>query len=260
MSVRHLSDIRAADVPIAGGKAASLGELMFIGHQVPAGFVVLAGSGVFDEELLRAYDQLELENVAVRSSGINEDSKDQSWAGQFATMLHVTRDGLCQAVQACIDSAQSARAKAYAAGAGFDLAVLVQQMIHSQVAGVAFSANPVTGNRDEVVIEAVYGLGELLVQGTATPDSYIANKHGDVLDIDIATKPTFLTYGQGATIEAAVPPHKQDEPALSRGQVKEIVRVVASIEDYYGFPVDVEWAYGTTGQLYVLQARPITTL
>lgn len=260
MSVRYLSDIRAGDVPVAGGKAASLGELMFVGHQVPEGFVVLAGGSIFHDELLRAYDDLELENVAVRSSGIGEDSKEQSWAGQFATLLHVTRGELCQAVQACIDSAQSARAKAYAAGAQFDIAVLVQQMIHSDVAGVAFSANPVTGNRDEIVIEAVYGLGELLVQGTITPDSFVTDKQGELLDADITTKPIFLTYDGGATIEAAVPSHKQDEPALGRRQLKEIAKVVSAIEDHYGFPVDVEWAYGSTGQLYVLQARPITTL
>ncbi|HSE61371.1 MAG TPA: PEP/pyruvate-binding domain-containing protein [Candidatus Saccharimonadales bacterium] len=260
MSIKYLTDIRASDTPLVGGKAARLGELMAAGHQVPTGFAVLAGSAISDEELLTAYEELELENVAVRSSGIGEDGKDKSWAGQFATLLHVTQSELCQAVQTCIASAQSARTRAYASGESFDLAVLVQQMIHSEIAGVAFSANPVTGNRNELVIESVYGLGELLVQGTATPDNYLLTKQGNLLDQDIATKLTFLTYEQGATIEAAVPPHKQNNPSLKPRQLKELARTVTAIEDHYGYPVDVEWAYGTTGQLYILQARPITTL
>jgi rifampicin phosphotransferase len=260
MSVKHLKDIRAADLHLAGGKAASLGELAYVGHPVPTGFVVLADKTMFDEEILRAYDDLELSNVAVRSSGIGEDGGEQSWAGQFTTLLHVQRDNLLDAVQACIDSANNARAKAYAGGATFDIAVLVQQMIHSEIAGVAFSANPVTRDRSHIMIEAVYGLGELLVQGTATPDLYLLDKNGRILKQEITHKPTFLTYHQGATIETDVPKHKQGESALSLRQLNEIADMVTHIEDHYGYPVDVEWAYGETGQLYLLQARPITTL
>jgi phosphoenolpyruvate synthase/pyruvate phosphate dikinase len=260
MSVKHLKDIRAGDERIAGGKATRLGDLAQAGHPVPAGFVVLAGRELSDAEILRTYDQLELNNVAVRSSGIGEDGTNQSWAGQFETLLHVKRDNLLEAIQACIDSVNTARAKAYADGAMFDLAVLVQQMIHSDVAGVAFSANPVDGNADHIVIEAVYGLGELLVQGTVTPDLYILSKDGRIIEQDIVHKPTFLTHHGGATVEAEVPIHKQNESALSLRQLGEIAELVKRVEAHYGYPVDIEWAYGPDGNVYLLQARPITTL
>jgi rifampicin phosphotransferase len=222
---------------------------------------VLAGGTLSDDAILRAYDELELGNVAVRSSGVGEDGNEQSWAGQFETLLHVQRDNLLEAIQACIDSATSARAQAYAGGEAIKLAVLVQQMVHSDAAGVAFSANPVTGNRAQVIIEAVYGLGEQLVQGTATPDMYIVGKDsGMIVGQDITHKPTFLTYHKGATVEADVPIHKQNESALSLRQLGEITELVKQVETHYDRPIDIEWAYGPDGKLYLLQARPITTL
>jgi phosphoenolpyruvate synthase/pyruvate phosphate dikinase len=260
MSVKHLKDIRSGDVHKAGGKAASLGELSSAGHPVPTGFVVLAGDELLSEEILRAYDDLQLSNVAVRSSGIGEDGNEQSWAGQFATMLHVQRDGLLDAIQATRDSVNSARAQAYAGGSTFDLAVLVQQMIHSDVSGVAFSANPITGDRDEIMIEAVYGLGEQLVQGAVTPDLYLLNREGKIIAQDITHKPSFLTFTKGSTIEAEVPIHMQTQSALSLRQLHEILEMLIAIETYFGFPVDIEWAYGKDNRLYLLQSRPITTL
>jgi phosphoenolpyruvate synthase/pyruvate phosphate dikinase len=258
MKVKHLKDIRAADRQTAGGKAASLGELAAAGHPVPNGFVVLASDEPLNpEDILRAYDGLALGNVAVRSSGIGEDGQNQSWAGQFATLLHVQRDGLLGAVQACLDSAKAARVQAY--GNALALAVLVQQMIHSQTAGVAFSSNPITGDRDEIMIEAVYGLGELLVQGTVTPDNYLLTHAGQLIEQDIAHKPILLTYENGATTELAVDPARQHQPALSSNQLRDIVRMVTRIEAHYDYPVDVEWAYDQTGRLHLLQARPITT-
>jgi rifampicin phosphotransferase len=260
MSVKHLKDIRADDEHIAGGKAARLGDLAHAGHPVPAGFVVLAEKALSDDAILRAYDELALGNVAVRSSGVGEDGNQQSWAGQFETLLHVQRDNLLEAIQACIDSGASARALAYAGGEQIKLAVLVQQMVHSDVAGVAFSVNPIDGNREEVVIEAVYGLGEQLVQGTSTPDMYIVAKNGTIIGQDIVHKPTFLTYRGGATIETDVPIHKQSESALSLRQVGEITELIKQVESHYGHPIDIEWAYGPDNNLYLLQARPITTL
>jgi rifampicin phosphotransferase len=259
MKVKRLKDIRAHDIPTAGGKAASLGELAAAGHPVPDGFVVLATSEpVNAADILRLYDELNMGNVAVRSSGIGEDGQSQSWAGQFATLLHVQRDGLFDAIHMCLDSANAARVQSY--GNAQALAVLVQHMVHSQTAGVAFSCNPINGNRDEIMIEAVYGLGELLVQGTVTPDNYLLTRTGQLIEQDIAHKPHLLTYEHGATIAVAVDPARQNEPTVNTRQLRAIARMVTSIESHYGYPVDVEWAFDQAGILHLLQARPITTL
>jgi phosphoenolpyruvate synthase/pyruvate phosphate dikinase len=263
MSVRKLQHVTAKHGKSAGGKAASLGELAQAGHPVPPGFVVTADvrglSAELASEILQTYDDMQLGRVAVRSSGVGEDGQEQSWAGQFATLLHVGRPGLLAAVQACWDSANAVHVAAYANGAVLDLAVLVQQMIHADIAGVAFSANPVTGDRQQVMVEAVYGLGELLVQGLATPDNYLLNKDGDLLEQTIATKPTYLAFADGATTELAVATERQNAPALNPAQLRELTALISAIESHYNYPVDIEWAY-QNGQLYLLQARPITTL
>ena len=133
-------------------------------------------------------------------------------------------------------------------------------MVHSEVAGVAFSVNPVTGDTNQIVVEAVYGLGELLVQGLGTPDNYLVDKTTDeVLASDIAEKLTMLTFQNGHTVEVAVDDAKQQAGALSTDQVREVAALATAIEMHYGFAVDIEWAY-QDGQLFLLQARPITTL
>jgi phosphoenolpyruvate synthase/pyruvate phosphate dikinase len=264
MSVHFLHTIRATHVAQAGGKAASLGELLHAGHPVPPAFVVTTDehqlSPTLSAAILAAFDELGTQRVAVRSSGVGEDGQDQSWAGQFATLLHVERDSLLPAIQACWDSTNTARVAAYADGESLKLAVLVQQMVDSDVAGVAFSANPITGNNNEMIIEAVYGLGELLVQGTVTPDNFLLDKQtGKVIDQDIAEKTILLAYRNNRMAEQEVPIHLQRSPALSRRQLAELATLTCEVELYYGYPVDIEWAF-EAGKLYLLQARPITTL
>lgn len=260
--IRILDAVSMRDVAAVGGKAASLGELLQAGFRVCKGFIVTADetrlTPKLTAQIYEAFDQLGLTRVAVRSSGVSEDAKDQSWAGQFATFLHVDRDGLLQAIQACWDSAKADRVQAYGKPAA--LAVLVQQMVHSDTSGVAFSVNPITANQTEVMIEAVYGLCETLVQGIATPDNYLLTKSdGRLVEQGIATKTTQLTYAQGQTVEQPVEPSKQNLPALAPKQLTEIVALVRRIEQHYGFPVDIEWSY-QDAQLYLLQARPITTM
>ncbi len=266
MYVSNLSDVTQAHASEVGRKAAALGELLRAGHRVPAGFVVTTKAEqrltpAVSKAVLQHFDSLKFERAAVRSSGASEDGKDQSWAGQFATFLHVERSGVLEAIRSCWVSADAARVAAYANGARIGgMAVLVQQMVHSQTAGVAFSVNPVTGNQSQIMVEAVYGLGELLVQGLSTPDNYLLDKAtGQALQSDIAEKLTLLTYQNGHTIEIGVPDAQQKSSALSSAQLRELAQLVRDIEDYYGFPVDIEWAY-EDDLLYLLQARPITTV
>lgn len=264
MSVRHLHSIRASHVSHVGGKAASLGEMLAAGHPVPPAFVITADeqllSPALSMDILKAYDVLRSRHVAVRSSGVGEDGQTQSWAGQFATFLHVDRDNLLAAVRDCWDSANNARVAHYAHGLSFNLAVLVQHMVHSDVSGVAFSVNPITGNRDEIIVEAVYGLGELLVQGIATPDNFLLHKDtGDIIEQDIATKDVKLAYADADIAEIPIAAELQNLPALTPAQLQEIAQLARKIEAYYDYPVDIEWAY-ENGTLYLLQARPITTL
>lgn len=262
MGVQALHTLTMADIRRVGGKAASLGELLQTKQRVPRGFVVTADeqtvSPVLQNQILRMFDDLGLQRVAVRSSGVEEDGTDKSWAGQFATLLNVDRTGLIDAIKACRASGQTARAKAY--GKAARLAVLIQHMVQSDVAGVAFSAHPVTGNPDHIVIEAVYGLCEPLVSGTATPDHFVLHKHSAiVLGTDIAKKPTMLRWKNGQNQLLAVDTARQHQPAIDDQQLAQIAGLARMVENHYGFPVDIEWTY-ENNVLYLLQARPITTL
>ena len=266
MYVRKLSDVTQTHADGVGRKAAALGELLQAKYRVPDGFVITTRAEQrmtpeLAKAILKHFDDLGLTRAAVRSSGVSEDGVDQSWAGQFATFLHVERGGLLGAIRACWVSADAARVAAYANGAKVGgLAVLVQQMVHSRVAGVAFSVNPVTGDQSQVMVEAVYGLGELLVQGLSTPDNYVLDKAtSQVLQTEIAEKLTMLTFARGHTIEIGVPEVQQNQPALSDKELHEVAKLVQDVEAHYGFPVDIEWAYEGS-ELYLLQARPITTV
>jgi phosphoenolpyruvate synthase/pyruvate phosphate dikinase len=262
MNVHMLNSLSMKNVGIVGGKAASLGELLQAKQRVPAGFVIGADaqtmSPALQKGILRVFDEMGLARVAVRSSGVEEDGHDRSWAGQFATLLNIDRSGLLAAVQACWASASSIRAQAY--GKAARLAVLVQHMVQGDVSGVAFSADPVTGNKGHIVVEAVHGLCEPLVSGTATPDHFVLEKSGStIIESEIAEKPTMLAFRDGQTKKIAVPLHLQNKPALGLKQLQAIAALARSVEAHYGFAVDIEWTYeGNT--LYVLQARPITTL
>lgn len=223
----------------AGGKANGLVKLMRYGHRVPEGFVILPNAELQDSEILGTFDQLGAQRVAVRSSAINEDGDNAAWAGQLETKLNVERDQLIDAIVVCRESASSARAQAYRTAHGQEsggVAVIVQRMLNSDISGVAFSKHPVTG-QDAVVIEAVYGLGEQLVGGTVTPDTYVIAEPFTISEQHIA----------GA------------EPILNTEQIGAVTTLTRDIARQFGFQIDIEWAY-EGGVLYVLQARPITTL
>jgi pyruvate,water dikinase len=204
--------------------------------------------------------------VAVRSSAVDEDGAGASFAGQHETYLNIVgADAILQAVTRCWESARSERALDYRRQQGLSvervrLAVLVQQLVASDVSAVAFSANPVTGNRDEVMINASWGLGESLVGGTVTPDTFLVRKSDlAVTDRTIAEKQRMTVSVSGGTREVDVPRFLRREVSLNDEQAAEMAQLALSLEATMGCAVDVECAYAS-GQLYLLQCRPITTL
>lgn len=252
-------------VAVAGAKAANLAKMLKAGLPVPAGIVVtteafshhLAGISLdaagaevrrqvlscvfdrhFESQLREALAGFEMRPVAVRSSGVAEDLAGASFAGQYDTFLGVV--GLAdveQAIRKCWASAFSDHILQYRKSnriASARMAVLIQPMVEADAAGVAFTANPVTGNRGETVVSAVRGLGERLVSGQAAPDEWTVR-------------------GSEATAQST------PEKAVTPQQVLQIAALARRVEAYFGEPQDIEWAIDGN-QLYLLQARPITTL
>jgi len=202
----------------------------------------------------------------VRSSAVEEDGATLSFAGQYETCLHVVGvDAVAEAVVRCWTSGRTARALAYRrgqglSGTGMRRAVLIQQLVLGDAAAVVFSANPVTGSRDEVVINAGWGLGESIVRGTVTPDTYVIRKSDlAVVSRDIAEKRRMTVLAPTGTQEALVPRRLQRVPSIDDDQVVELARLGIALESAMDWPVDIECAYHGR-DLYLLQCRPITTL
>ncbi|RFU19101.1 PEP/pyruvate-binding domain-containing protein [Geodermatophilus marinus] len=241
MQVLDLAAIDPGARDLVGGKAAGLAELIRSGERVPDGFCVTTDAHRRGEvpraEVLAAYDRLGAGPVAVRSSATAEDLPDASFAGQQDTYLSVTgAERLLEAIRACWDSLHTERAVAYREAAGVPhetvrMAVVVQRMVDAEVAGVLFTANPVTGSRGETVVDAAPGLGTSVVEGTTVADHH-------VLD--------------GAPPEGG--------GCLTAARLEELRGVGQRLQRRLGGPQDVEWAYDRDGALWLLQSRPITTL
>ena len=216
-------------------------------------------------EIRAAYAALMAPAVAVRSSATAEDLPDLSFAGQQDTFLNVIGErAVLAAVVQCWSSLWTARAIGYRArnglaAEGLALAVVIQQMVESAVAGVLFTANPLTGQRRETVINAVFGLGEALVQGQVEPDQYVVNSvTGQVLSLTAGAKAvaTRSLAGGGVTTVAESTAGRR---ALTDEQARELTALGQRVQAEYGTPQDLEWAIAS-GQLWLLQARPITSL
>lgn len=254
---------QVADRMVAGSKAANLAELRRAGFAVPEGFVVTVDAfarfltihgldgtassadvmaaplpAEWAADLHAAARSLGEGPFAVRSSGVDEDLPDASFAGQYETVLGVDTDDLERAVKTCWASAFSERVATYRRGRSRSgpprMAVLLQQLVPAVAAGVAFTANPVTGERGEVVISAIRGLGERLVSGEAEAEEWIVHH-----------REARCRYGRAAVLRPA--------------QAQAVAEVARRIEAHVGSPQDVEWAI-VGGAVYVLQARPITAL
>lgn len=222
-------------------------------------------------QIAGAYDELvSLSGVAsaVRSSAVSEDGAGASFAGLYESYLNVLGVGdVLDSVKKCYASLWSERAVRYRAlkGASLDgeaMAVVVMGLVPSETSGIAFTAHPVTGERDRVVINSSYGLGEAIVSGRVTPDSFVVQKGSLVLLEREIYEKEMAIYPHpdgGGTIERDVPPEQAAAPSISDEQAKVIAQLAARVEGEFGSPQDVEWGMAA-GQIYLLQSRPITTL
>ncbi len=220
------------------------------------------------EDIRLAYRTLAPEPmiVAVRSSATAEDLPDASFAGQQDTFLNIRgEEDLLEAVQHCWASLYGGRAIYYRSKQGFDdrsvnIAVVVQQLIHSEKAGVMFTSHPVTGEA-MMIVEAAWGLGEAVVSGSVTPDNYIFDKRsGKVVDRRIAKKKIeIVSDGSKGTREVEVSPSRQEATVLSDEEIVRLAKFGSIAEDHYGVPQDVEWAI-VGRELFILQSRPVTTI
>lgn len=272
MHIKELRHITSKDIKLVGGKAASLGELISAGLPVPAGFVITTSahkSGMTAElskDILSAFKKLGANRVAVRSSAVAEDSQNASWAGQLETYLNVNKDKLIASVEKCWGSTKSDHAKQYAKQnnvqeADNKVAVIVQAMVDSDISGVMFTANPVNNNYQEYVIEAIHGLGELLVQGQVTPETLIINKNTrQAISYSKSTQQNMLTYVNGKNKLVPIPASKLNKKIISPAILNKLIVFAQKIENNYkGIPQDIEWAVNGK-DIFIVQSRPITTL
>ncbi|WP_285104461.1 phosphoenolpyruvate synthase [Paenibacillus sp. UMB4589-SE434] len=202
---------------------------------------------------------------AIRSSATAEDLPTASFAGQQDTLLNVKGEQqLFEAIRQCWSSLFTERAIAYRIRNGFDhravrIAVIIQRMIIPEVAGVMFTADPVTGHRGTISIDASFGLGEALVAGLVTPDLYQV-RHGAIVKKQVSRKQTtVLPRDNGGTVIERVPDHKQMVQALSDEQIVVLAQLGEQIQHHYGSAQDIEWCL-SEGQFFIVQARPITSL
>ena len=279
--IKHFSEIDDTDLPRVGGKGLNLGKLMRAGFPVPNGFCVttdayrLSVQGLSEQndgnikdielspkliaEIRIAQEQLQTPTFAVRSSATAEDLAKASFAGQQDTFLNVTPDELLDALKACWASLWSERAIAYRqtqkiTDDGLAMAVVIQEMCEADVSGVLFTVAPF--NEDASTIESNWGLGESVVSGAITPDSFhVSRETGEILERNVATKREMVT----AAGVSVVPSTQQDVPSLTDAQLKELTQLGMRVETHYGQPMDIEWALAN-GQFVLLQSRYITTL
>lgn len=308
---KTFKQLSKADVGIAGGKGASLGEMTQAGIPVPPGFVVLASAFdrflkesnlnveiesilhllkhtdvnavdrasneirelILDEgmptdigkEIMKQFALLRAPSVAVRSSATAEDSSVASWAGELESYLNVKRVGVLDAVKKCWSSLFTPRAIFYRFEkklhkTDVSVAVVVQAMIQSEVSGICFTVHPVTKDYDQMVIEAGWGLGEAIVGGKITPDTFVVHTTDwTLLEKNISEQTMMIVRGPNGTVEKTVPHARAGAQKLPNAVITKLAKLCKKIETHYGKPQDIEWAYQNK-KLYIVQSRPITTL
>jgi len=218
------------------------------------------------KEIKRFFKKLDSKYVAVRSSATAEDSASAAWAGQLDSFLNTTKENLLENIKKCWASLFTPRAIFYRFEKDLhkqkiSVAVVVQKMIESEISGIAFSVHPVTQDKNQLIIEAGFGLGEAIVSGQITPDSYVVEKEPrNILDINVNTQSKgFYRSTKGGNEWKDIIEPKASSQVLSKEQILELSDLVLKIENHYGFPCDIEWAF-EKGKFYIVQSRPITTL
>lgn len=310
--IKTFKQISKTDTLIAGGKGASLGEMLNAGIPVPNGFVILSTAfdrfieeNNLDVELdaildkVRYQEMSSVENaseeikslilnakmpedivkdvelnfkklgakfVAVRSSATSEDSSTAAWAGQLESYLNTTQKTLLENVKKCWASLFTPRAIFYRKEKNLhkskiSVAVVVQKMVDSECSGIAFSVHPVTKDKNQILIEAGFGLGEAIVSGAITPDSYVIEKEPRrIIDKNIAVQERGLYRSpKGGNEWKPLSKEIGEKQVLSDKEILELTKIILNIENHYGFPCDIEWAR-EKGKFYIVQSRPITTL
>ena len=330
MFIKFFRQLTKKDVGIAGGKGASLGEMVNLKIPVPPGFVILAGafdrfleevdlaqeieiqlkkvnyndinsvdraSNVIrdlihdakmpkdlEEEIIRDFKKLKCKFIAVRSSATAEDSSIASWAGELESYLNTTEKTLLENVKKCWSSLFTPRAIFYRKENNLhkthvSVAVVIQEMVESEISGICFTVHPVTQDKNQMIIEAGWGLGEAIVSGSITPDAYVVNKlkveskkskvksqkskvaeEFEILDINVAEQKKQIVRCLKKGVKwIPVLKSKQEKQKLSGKQIIELAKICANIEQHYKKPQDIEWAF-RDGEFYIVQSRPITTL
>ncbi|PIT93479.1 hypothetical protein COU00_04210 [Candidatus Falkowbacteria bacterium CG10_big_fil_rev_8_21_14_0_10_43_11] len=310
--LRNFEQLNKNDVFLAGGKGASLGEMIQVGISVPPGFVILSTAfekflektdlnieidsilhsvnhkkthtienasekikalilgaempGNISEEIQKFFKNLNTKYVAIRSSATAEDSASAAWAGQLESYLNTIEENLLENVKKCWASLFTPRAIFYRFEKDLhkqkiSVAVVVQKMVESEMSGVAFSVHPITQDKNQLIIEAGFGLGEAIVAGHITPDSYVVEKtEWRILDKNINFQKKMLVVADGGGSKWQELTEKQSKrQVLFDSEILDLAKLIVKIERRFGFPVDVEWAK-KTDKFYVLQSRPITTL
>jgi phosphohistidine swiveling domain-containing protein len=313
--VLPLEMLDRTSLPLAGGKAANLGELIHAGFHVPVGFCIttvayerVAAQAHLDASLSRlevvsredsaerleqatairttlcqtllprevteaitsAYQTLSVDSpipVAVRSSATAEDLPNATFAGQQETFLHVIGiQALLASVQRCFASLWTNRATQYRSSLGITprsvrLAIVVQRMVEAEVAGVLFTANPLTGKRRECVIDANPGLGEAVVSGATNPDHFVVQTTtGEIIERRLGNKQVVIRATAGGGTQKVEVGSLPARACLSDSQIYALAALGQQVEALYRTPQDIEWAIDACGQIELLQARPITTL
>jgi len=230
-----------------------------------------------ENEIRKAYKQLSKKvgvvelSVAVRSSATAEDLPDASFAGQQETFLNVSGESeVLEKVKKCWSSLFTPRAIFYRTQKGFPhekvlISVAIQKMVNSRSAGVMFTINPVTGDRNQIVIEGNWGLGESVVSGSVSPDNFIVDKNNfNIVEKHISTKTVEYIRDPktGKTIHATITSERQNAPCLSDEEIVYLAKLAKRIEEHYGRPQDIEWAIDKDGKfpdnIFIVQSRPET--
>ncbi|HSL42120.1 MAG TPA: PEP/pyruvate-binding domain-containing protein [Anaerolineales bacterium] len=255
-----LSALQSADIsqPATLETASATISVLFTESQIPSDV---------EAAIRNTYEALEERKaVAVRSSATAEDLPDASFAGQQETYLNIRgTDAVLEGVKKCWASLWTARAIAYRIKNKIDqnsvaLAVVVQELVFAEAAGIMFTANPLNGQRNELVINAAWGLGEAIVASAVTPDTLIVDKQkGKVIQREIADKLVMTVRTEHGTSEVPVPDAKKKKAVLSDAQAMELARLGVRIEEIYGMPMDIEWTFAEN-KFAIVQARPITAL
>jgi pyruvate, water dikinase len=310
--IKDFKQLNLKDTKIAGGKGASLGELVNIGMNVPKGFVIISeafneyvlNSGIGDEifkilgktdyksnksvdtsskkildsirkikfneefkdSVLKRFNGLKMDKVAVRSSATAEDSIKTSWAGELETFLNIGKKELFSKIVDCWGSLYSPRAIIYSKEnrlnyRNIKVAVIIQEMIDPEVSGITFTVHPVLKNKNLMIIEAGYGLGEAIVSGSITPDSYIVNKKAMLIEeVEIGGQEKYLHIDPKGNVRWKLLDKKmRDKQKLKGMDIIDLSKTCLKIEKHYKRPQDIEWCR-KDNKTYILQSRPITTI